>query len=114
MDNPATLSPALAGLFPPGVVATELRETGDPHLLLPAEARYLGRAVPKRIGEFAAGRLCARRGLAEFGVVDFAVEMAADRQPIWPAALVGSITHTAGFCASVIAERRQSDHRLRA
>jgi 4'-phosphopantetheinyl transferase EntD len=103
--NPANLSPALSRLYPPGVVAADLRGPGDPTLLLPAETKYLGRAVPKRVREFAAGRLCGRRALAEFGIVDFAVEVADDRQPIWPASMVGSITHTAGFCAAVVAER---------
>ncbi|MHB8478474.1 MAG: 4'-phosphopantetheinyl transferase family protein [Steroidobacteraceae bacterium] len=104
--NPANLSPLLNGLFPAGVVAADLREPGDPALLLPAEARYLGRAIPKRAREFAAGRLCARRALAEFGIVDVAIEVADDRQPIWPDSMVGSITHTAGFCAAAVAERR--------
>jgi 4'-phosphopantetheinyl transferase EntD len=104
--NPAKLSPALGSLFPPGAVAAELRGPGDAKLLLPAEANCLGRAVPKRIQEFAAGRLCARRALAEFGMVDFPIEAAADRQPIWPDSMIGSITHTAGFCAAVVAERR--------
>jgi 4'-phosphopantetheinyl transferase EntD len=104
-SQPATLSPALSSLFAPGAVAAELRVPGDPELLLPAEARHLGRAVPKRAREFAAGRLCARRALAEFGIVDFAIEVAADRQPVWPASMAGSITHTAGFCAAVVAER---------
>ena len=104
--NPANLSPLLSSLFLPGVVAADLREPGDPALLLPAEARYLGRAIPKRAREFAAGRLCARRALAEFGIVDVAIEVADDRQPIWPDSMVGSITHTAGFCAAVVAERR--------
>jgi 4'-phosphopantetheinyl transferase EntD len=104
--NPATLSTELASLFPPGVVAAELRGAGDPGLLLPAEAAHLGRAVSKRVQEFAAGRLCARRALAEFGMGDFPVEVAVDRLPIWPELMLGSITHTAGFCAAVVAERR--------
>lgn len=106
--NPATLSARLGSLFPPGAIVADLREPGDPALLLPAEARYLGRAVPKRVREFAAGRLCARRALAEFGIVDFPVERADDRQPIWPDSMVGSITHTAGFCAAVVAARRRT------
>jgi 4'-phosphopantetheinyl transferase EntD len=73
---------------------------------LPAEAVFLGRAVPKRVWEFAAGRLCARRALADFGILDFPIEVADDRQPVWPDTLVGSITHTTGFCAAVVAERR--------
>src|SRR6202030_3208531 len=35
------------------------------------------------------------------------VKVAADRQPLWPEGLVGSITHTSGFCAAVLA-RKQS------
>jgi 4'-phosphopantetheinyl transferase EntD len=62
--------------------------------------------VQRRAWEFAAGRLCARRALAEFGIVDFPIVAAADRQPIWPRTMVGSITHTTGFCAAVVAERR--------
>jgi 4'-phosphopantetheinyl transferase EntD len=103
--NPAKLSPTLANLFPPGAIAAELREPGDPSLLLPAEAQYLGKAVLKRVQEFSAGRLCARMLLAEFGVLDFAVEVGVARQPIWPDGLVGSISHTAGFCAAVVAEK---------
>jgi 4'-phosphopantetheinyl transferase EntD len=103
--NPATLSTGLASLFPPGAVVAELREQGDPSLLLSAEATYVGRAVPKRVQEFAAGRLCARRALAEFGCVDFPIKVAADRQPMWPDRMMGSITHTTGFCAAVVARR---------
>jgi 4'-phosphopantetheinyl transferase EntD len=105
--NPACLSVGLQNLFPAAVVGAELREPGDASLLLPEEAEYLGRAVPKRAQEFAAGRLCARRALAEFGVTDFPIRVASDRQPLWPEFLVGSITHTDGYCAAVVAERRR-------
>jgi 4'-phosphopantetheinyl transferase EntD len=104
--NTVSLSNRMCSLFPPGVAAAELREKGDPGLLFPEEAVYLGRAVLKRAQEFAAGRLCARRALAQFGIVDFPIRVAEDRQPIWPDHMVGSITHTAGFCAAVVAERR--------
>jgi 4'-phosphopantetheinyl transferase EntD len=103
--NPATLSAGFASLFPAGVVAAELRTPGDPSLLWPEEALAVEKAVPKRVQEFAAGRLCARRALAEFGVRDFALRAAPDRRPVWPELLVGSITHTAGLCAAVVAER---------
>lgn len=104
--NPALLSPDFESLFPDGVAAAELRVPGDASLLLPAEAACLGRAVPKRVEEFAAGRLCARRVLAEFGIMDFALQVGTDRQPVWPASMVGSITHTGGLCAAVAAERK--------
>jgi 4'-phosphopantetheinyl transferase EntD len=108
VSNPAKRSAIIGSLFPDAVVATELREDHDyACLLLLEEARCLGRASPKRVHEFAAGRLCARRALAEFGLPDFPVCVAHDRQPIWPATLVGSITHTEGFCAAVVAERER-------
>jgi 4'-phosphopantetheinyl transferase EntD len=104
--NPAALSVDLSRLFAPGAIVAELRLPGDPQLLLPEEAEHLGRAVPKRAREFAAGRQCARRALAEFSIVDFPIRAAADRQPIWPQSIVGSISHTAGFCAAVVARRQ--------
>ncbi len=103
--NPAVLSVPVGSLFPACAVAAELREPGDPALLLPEEAAFLGRAVPKRVREFAAGRLCARRALAEFGISDFPLRVADDRQAVWPSSMIGSITHTAGLCAAVVAER---------
>jgi 4'-phosphopantetheinyl transferase EntD len=101
------MSNALANLFPPGVVAVELRESGDIASLSPAEAACVSRAVPKRVQEFAAGRQCARRALAEFGVMDFPLLVAPDRRPLWPDFLTGSITHTQGFCAAAVAERKR-------
>jgi enterobactin synthetase component D / holo-[acyl-carrier protein] synthase len=96
----------LSELFPPGALAAEIREPGDLEALLPDERQYHRGAVQKRAQEFAAGRMCAHRLLAEFGIVDFPVKVAADRQPLWPDALVGSITHTTGFCAAVIASKK--------
>jgi 4'-phosphopantetheinyl transferase EntD len=103
-ENPAKLSPILANLFPAGFIVAELRESGDPSLLHPEEAAGLKRAVESRRQEFAAGRLCARRVLSEFGISDFPITAADDRTACWPKTLVGSITHTAGFCAAVAAE----------
>jgi 4'-phosphopantetheinyl transferase EntD len=103
--NPAQPSALVESLFPGGVAAAELRAPGDPAQLDPEEALSVARAVPKRLGEFAAGRLCARSALARFGIASFAVRVARDRQPLWPAGLVGSITHTQGFCAAVVGEQ---------
>jgi 4'-phosphopantetheinyl transferase EntD len=102
--NEPTLSATFAALFPEGVVAAELRGRGEASRLKPEEARSVERAVPKRVQEFAAGRQCARRALAELGLVDVPIPVAHDRQPMWPSGVVGSITHTAGLCAAVVAE----------
>lgn len=101
------MSVNLRSLFPPGTLAAELRGPGDPAALFPEEAQCLHGAVAKRAQEFAAGRLCARRLLHEFGIEDFPLKAAKDRQPLWPDSLVGSITHTAGFCAAVAARKNQ-------
>ncbi len=103
--NPAIFSTTIAGLFPSGVVAAELRAPGDTSLLLPEEAESVSNAVPKRMQEFAAGRLCARRALVRFNITDFPIRVARDRQPVWPELLVGSITHTVGLCAAAVAAR---------
>jgi len=103
--NPAKLSPSLSSLFPRGALVAELREPGNPSALLPGEGQKLGKAVLKRVQEFSAGRLCARALLAEFGIHDFPIKVAEDRQPLWPENLVGSIAHTAGLCAAVVAQQ---------
>jgi enterobactin synthetase component D / holo-[acyl-carrier protein] synthase len=95
----------LARLFPHGVVGAMLEHPGDPSLLLPEERDYIERAVPKRILEFAAGRQCARAALAQFGIVDAPLPVNQDRTPRWPQGMVGSLTHTEGLCAAVVAER---------
>jgi 4'-phosphopantetheinyl transferase EntD len=101
----AMLSDSLATLFPPGVICAALAGRGNPESLLPDEAQYLGRAVATRREEFAAGRACARVGLRELGIRDFPLQVANDRRPIWPDGFTGSITHTKGFCAAVVARR---------
>lgn len=103
MRNPASLSRAVADLFGAHVVATELRSAGDPALLLPGEARHVENAAPVRRQEFSAGRLCARRALAELGIRKFELTVREDRAPRWPPQVGGSITHTDGFCAAVVA-----------
>ncbi len=106
-NNPARLSPLLGRLFPRGVVGAELRSAVDPSQLFPDEVQSLGRASPRRLQEFAAGRVCARRALGQFGLANYPLRMASDRRPRWPATVVGSISHTTGMCGVVVAEREQ-------
>lgn len=93
----------LEQLLPDGVIV----ECGDPERssidLLPAERALVERAVEKRQREFRMGRHCARTALQRLGIVDFAVLVGNNREPLWPAGVVGSITHTRGFCAAAIA-----------
>jgi 4'-phosphopantetheinyl transferase EntD len=108
-NDPAYESPVsgesavIACLFPAAVRVVERRQPGDPEDLFPAEAAQVARAVPKRIQEFAAGRACARRALAELGADRVELLAGPDRQPLWRPDYVGTITHTDGYCAAAVA-----------
>lgn len=97
-------APGLAALVPDGVA---VRETDDPAAwargLLPAEAPAVARAVPRRRTEFEAGRNLARAALADLGLPGAAVPVGQHRSPVWPAGVVGSLTHCAGYCAAAVA-----------
>jgi len=82
-------------------VAADLEQPAPRELLTAAELQSVSHCAAKRIQDFAAGRLCARRALQEFGIVGFSLLSAPDRQPIWPTSMVGSITHTEGYSAAV-------------
>jgi 4'-phosphopantetheinyl transferase EntD len=109
-----TTSLSLAGRLFEGELVGDLvvEETWDfPGLegLHVAERREVLAAVPRRQREFAAGRWCAHRALARLGIEEFAVRVGPHRQPMWPIGVVGSITHTANYCAAVAG--RASDFR---
>ncbi len=90
-------------LLPEGVVVESTTELSDREPLLPEEEVRTERMVARRRAEFSTGRACARRALARLGVHGFALLSDADRVPIWPKGVVGSITHCRGFCAVAVA-----------
>ncbi|MEY2683197.1 MAG: hypothetical protein RJA09_341 [Pseudomonadota bacterium] len=99
----AVRSPLLESLFPSAIVACELTALGSTHQLLPDERATLGAAVPKRVAEFAAGRQCAHEAMRELGVPDHVPLLRGPhREPVWPSGLLGSLTHTEGYCAAVV------------
>jgi 4'-phosphopantetheinyl transferase EntD len=106
-DGSIQPSVLIAGLFTERVSAFETRGPVDARTLAAEEAEHVARAVPKRVGEFAAGRACARRALRELGIKDFALRVGPDRAPLWPPLATGSITHTSGFCGAVVARRTE-------
>ncbi len=88
-----------------GVACTDVH--GDPESLYPEEFSTIARAVPRRQREYAAGRSAARQAMVAMGWPAAAVRSAADRSPVWPAGVVGSIAHTHSACVAVVA--RQTD-----
>ena len=71
--------------------------------LFPEEEALVARATHKRRQEFATGRECAREALAAIGIGKMPIMRGFRGAPQWPAGIVGSITHCAGYCASAVA-----------
>jgi 4'-phosphopantetheinyl transferase EntD len=72
-----------------------------------AEADAVAGAVVERRREFGTVRYCARRALRQLGVPPVPILPDADRAPRWPAGVVGSMTHCAGYRAAVVARSRE-------
>lgn len=102
-DTPAALAEAARALFGPRVAVAALDPRRDHGGLPPEEAAAIAGARAPRRREFAAGRVAARRAMAELGLPPRAVPSGPDRAPIWPAGLVGSIAHDAETCLAVLA-----------
>jgi 4'-phosphopantetheinyl transferase EntD len=93
----------ISRILPPYVVTAEAFGDLRPAALWLEEAPAVERAVEKRRQEFAAGRELARAALAGLGEPPRAILTGIDREPAWPAGIVGSITHCAGYCAAAVA-----------
>lgn len=63
-------------------------------------------AVPKRQNEFRAGRHCAWYAIQALGVRPAFPEIGPACEPVWPAGLVGSISHTRGYAIAIAASNR--------
>lgn len=96
------MSDIMTLLVPTGVVSAECRESVAPSLLYPEESFFIAGVTPKRASEFASGRICARATLKRIGIERFPLLGDETGAPRWPNGVVGSITHTAGFCAAAI------------
>lgn len=95
----------LATLLPADITVVQAQESAPLESLLVEERAMVAAAVPRRKLEFATGRWCAREALKEQGIEGFPVLADANRAPLWPRDIVGSITHTDGFCAAAIGRR---------
>jgi 4'-phosphopantetheinyl transferase EntD len=71
--------------------------------LFPEEAAALGNAVEVRRLEFVTARACAREALSQLGLPARPIPAGARGEPLWPAGIVGSITHCAGYRACAVA-----------
>lgn len=98
MTQPST---AFAGLLPGDVVVMQTLELARwNHTLWPTEREYVRHAVASRQAEFASGRACMRAAMATLGCPAVAIGVGPHREPLLPAGLAASITHTADYCAA--------------
>ena len=105
--DPVAIGYALARpMFDPDVAlgATDPRVLH--HATLPAETAAMARMVPARRHAFAAGRAAARLGMAQLGLAPKPIPMSADRAPVWPDGVVGSLSHSRTCCLAAVAHSR--------
>lgn len=95
----------MSALFPDSVVWVEADAALAAEPLHPEEAAQAARMGPERRREFALGRACARRALAALGIRGVPLLRGEGRAPVWPAEIIGSLTHTEGYCAAAVARR---------
>ena len=89
-------------LLPAEVVSAAVLGDDPDARLLPEEEPEVAKAVEKRVREFTIARSCARRALGKLGLPETPILRGAKRQPLWPAGIVGSITHTRGYYAAAV------------
>ncbi len=63
------------------------------------------RSVAKRQAEFLAGRVCARAALQQLEGLSVSPAIGEDRAPVWPVHIAGSITHSTGRAAAIVAKK---------
>ena len=93
-------------ILPPEVAVQEAFSDLPSIELFPAEEAVIANAVDKRRREFTTARACARAALAELGLPPVPILPGLRGAPQWPAGVVGSITHCAGYRASAVAHDR--------
>ncbi|WIM94384.1 4'-phosphopantetheinyl transferase superfamily protein [Actinoplanes oblitus] len=90
-------------LLPPDVVAVEAFADVPGEAVFPGEEDLVAKAVEGRRREFVTARRCAREALARLGFPPAPIRPDPRRAPQWPAGVIGSITHCAGYRAAVVA-----------
>jgi 4'-phosphopantetheinyl transferase EntD len=94
----------ISRILAPDIFGAEMEDAGQPVVLAPGEDVLVAKAAPKRRREFALGRACARAALSALGHGDAVIGRRDNGAPLWPEGVVGSITHTSGYAAALVAE----------
>jgi 4'-phosphopantetheinyl transferase EntD len=112
MAEPGEIEALLVAAFGARARVAAVEITAEPQAFVDSlydeELRTVENAVQKRKNEFAAGRWLARRLLGELGFDPGPLLALADRSVAWPEGAVGSISHTQGLCAVVVARKHDA------
>ncbi|MEU5694644.1 4'-phosphopantetheinyl transferase superfamily protein [Actinosynnema sp. NPDC020468] len=92
----------ITDLLPPPVAAVDAFEDPADAVLFPEEQEHIARSVEKRRLEFTTGRHCARAALGGLGIAPVPILPGPNREPLWPAGVVGAITHCKGYRAAAV------------
>ncbi len=93
----------MARLALSGMAVADIADKGQELALPPQEGAHVAAAGEKRRRDFMLGRHCAHAALKRLGEAVPAIAVGDRGAPLWPAGIVGSITHTGGYAASVVA-----------
>ncbi|WOJ95978.1 4'-phosphopantetheinyl transferase superfamily protein [Congregibacter brevis] len=95
----------LANKFPSDVVLVVATDAMADQRLTDREEAWVANAVEKRKREFRGGRNAAKTALKQLGFEGSPILLPVEntKRPDWPSGYVGSICHTAGFCAAAVA-----------
>ncbi|MEU8071903.1 4'-phosphopantetheinyl transferase superfamily protein [Micromonospora sp. NPDC049151] len=93
----------IEALLPAGALAVEAFTDVPGEAPYPGEEDLIARAVSGRRQEFVTARRCAREALARLGYAPAPIRPGPRREPVWPAGVVGSITHCSGYRAAAVA-----------
>lgn len=101
---PAGWPAVLAPLFSPGAAGVLARVAdSEPSCHHPSERAAVGEAGLRRRREFLAGRACAHAALRAVGRDGHPLGRGEEREPLWPAGVVGSISHAEDLVGAVVA-----------
>jgi 4'-phosphopantetheinyl transferase EntD len=93
------------GALLPGSVFVATADHDVDGVLSGDERDAVATALPGRRAEFVTGRVLARQALAGLGIRGGSIPVARSGAPVWPAGVVGSITHCVGLRACAVGRR---------
>jgi 4'-phosphopantetheinyl transferase EntD len=89
-------------ILPADVESQECFDEASGGVLFPEEEKIIAHAVESRRRQYAAVRCCARACLARLGYARVPILPGVGGAPTWPAGVLGSMTHCAGYAAAAV------------